>query len=249
MIIIKSPREIDLIRKSSRIIAECFDIVAPHIKPGITTRALDEIIIDHIKHRGGKSAFKDYNGYPGNICVSIDEEVVHGIPGDRVLEEGQIVSIDVGVILNNYYGDAARTFPVGVISDAKKKLLTVTEEALFQGIDAARIGNRLSDISNAIQTHVEKENFSVVRDLVGHGVGRRLHEEPQIPNYGEPHRGPRLQEGMVFAIEPMVNMGTYQVVVADDNWTIYTKDKLSSAHFEHTIAITQSDPEILSIIT
>ncbi|MBN1155880.1 type I methionyl aminopeptidase [candidate division KSB1 bacterium] len=248
MIIIKSQREVDLIRKSSRIIAECFDLVKPYIKPGVKTKELDDVVLDHIQSRGGISAFKNYNGYPGNICVSIDKEVVHGIPGERTLEEGQIVSIDIGVILNNYYGDAARTFAVGAITDDKKKLLRVTEEALLKGIDEARVGNRLSDISNAIQTHVERENFSVVRDLVGHGVGRKLHEDPQIPNYGEPNRGPRLKPGMVFAIEPMVNMGSFQVVVADDSWTIYTKDGMPSAHFEHTIAITAGDPEILSVI-
>ena len=248
MIIIKSPREIELIRKSSRIIAECFEKLKPYIEPGITTKELDDIAISHIKSRGGESAFMGYNGFPGNICVSIDKEVVHGIPGNRKLEAGQIVSVDIGVILNNYYGDSARTFPVGDISEDKKNLLRVTKEGLMRGIREARVGNRLSDISHAIQAYVEMANYSIVRDLVGHGVGRRLHEEPQIPNYGKPHQGPRLMKGMVFAIEPMVNLGSFHVVVADDQWTIYTKDGMPSAHFEHTIAITGDEPEILSIL-
>ncbi len=246
MIIIKSLREIELIRRSSEVLIEAFTIVDQLIKAGIRTDEINDAVEELICSKGARPAFKGYNDYPASICASIDDEVVHGIPSDRILEEGQILSIDIGVEMNNYYSDAARTYPVGQISADKVRLLKVTREALYKGIEAAHVGNRLSDISNAIQTHVEDEKFSVVRDLVGHGIGRKLHEEPQIPNYGKPDQGPRLKAGMVFAIEPMVNMGHFEVYTADDLWTVCTRDGSPSAHFEHTITITEDGPEILT---
>lgn len=246
MIIIKSSREIELIRNSCRLVVEAFALVEKLLKPGIKTIELDKAIADFIHSRGGRPAFKGFKGYPANICISLDEQIVHGIPGNQKIQNGQIVSIDIGVELNNYFGDAAKTFAIGEISEEKKHLLRITREALYKGIEVAQEGKRLSDISNTIQTHVEGANFSVVRDLVGHGVGRQLHEEPQIPNYGKPNRGPRLKAGMVLAIEPMVNLGTFHIVTADDNWTVQTQDGLPSAHFEHTIAVTKDGPEILT---
>lgn len=246
MIIIKSPREIELMRNSCRILVETFELVATLIKPGIKTIEIDSAVTDFIYSQGALPAFKGYRGFPASVCVSIDDQVVHGIPGERRLEAGQIVGIDIGVQFEEYFGDAARTYAIGEIAEEKQKLLKTTEEALHKGIAKAVEGNRLSDISYAIQTHVENENFSVVRDLVGHGIGRKLHEDPQIPNYGKPNHGPRLKEGMVFAIEPMVNIGGYQVRTADDNWTIYTQDGSPSAHFEHTIVIKADEPEILT---
>lgn len=246
MIIIKSPREIDLIRNSCRLVVEAFAVIEKLLKPGVKTIELDEAVAEFIYSHGGRPAFKGFKGYPASICVSLDNQVVHGIPGNNRLESGQIVSIDIGVELNNYFGDAAKTFAVGEISEEKKQLLKITREALYKGIEATHEGRRLSDISNAIQIHVEAANFSVVRDLVGHGVGRKLHEEPQIPNYGRPNHGPRLKAGMVLAIEPMVNSGTHEVITANDNWTVYTQDGLPSAHFEHTVAVTKNEPEILT---
>jgi len=247
MIIIKSPREIELIRKSCRILVKTFDHIAEIIEPGIETRKIDREVEKFIRAHGARPAFKGYRGFPASACISINDEVVHGIPSKRRLKPGQIVSIDIGVEFQNYFGDAAKTFVVGEISGQTKQLLRTTQEALYKGIDAARVGNRLSDISHAIQTHVEQAGFSVVRDLVGHGVGRKLHEDPQIPNYGPPHRGPRLKAGMVLAIEPMVNMGGYEVFFDDDDkWTVRTVDGLPSAHFEHTIAITLNGVDILT---
>ncbi|MBD3289965.1 type I methionyl aminopeptidase [candidate division KSB1 bacterium] len=246
MIIIKSPREIELIRKSCRIVVKTFELVGRLLKPGVKTIEIDEAVTDYIQSQGARPAFKGYRGYPASVCVSIDDQVVHGIPDRRKLESGQIVGIDIGVQLDEYFGDAARTFAIGEISPKRQKLLKITEEALYKGIDKAVEGNRLSDVSHAIQKHVENANFSVVRDLVGHGIGRKLHEDPQVPNYGKPNHGPRLKEGMVLAIEPMVNAGGYQVRTSDDNWTIYTQDGSPSAHFEHTIVITRDKPEILT---
>ena len=246
MIIIKSPREIELIRNSCRILVDTFKLVATLIKPGIKTIEIDKAVTDFIRSNGALPAFKGYRGFPASVCISIDDQVVHGIPAERKLETGQIVGIDIGVQFEEYFGDAARTFAIGEISSEKQKLLTTTEQALSKGIKKAIAGNRLSDISHAIQMHVENADFSVVRDLVGHGIGRKLHEDPQVPNYGKPNHGPRLKEGMVLAIEPMVNAGSYQVRTADDNWTIYTQDGSPSAHFEHTIVITADGPEILT---
>ncbi|MGB9627217.1 MAG: type I methionyl aminopeptidase [Thermodesulfobacteriota bacterium] len=248
MIIIKSLREIDLLRKSNIIVAEVFKKLKGMITPGVTTQELDQVAEDLIRSRGGVPAFKGYRGFPATLCTSINEEVVHGIPSQRKLKEGDIISIDVGVNFKGYFGDAAMTFPVGEIDEEAKRLLQVTEEALRIGIHEARIGNRLYDISYAIQTWVEGHGFSVVRDFVGHGIGRDLHEEPQIPNFGSPHQGPRLEKGMVLALEPMVNEGTYEIKILSDGWTVVTLDGKRSAHFEHSIAITDGEAEILSMI-
>jgi len=246
MIIIKSSREIDLLRKSNAIVAEVFRELKTMIVPGVATQELDQGAERTIRSRGAIPAFKGYRGYPASICVSINEEVVHGIPGQRKLSEGDLVSLDVGVILNGYYGDAAITLPVGKTDPTALKLLEVTEKALSIGIEKARVGNRLFDISHAVQLWVESHGFSVVRDFVGHGIGRNLHEEPQIPNFGSPHQGPRLEKGMVFALEPMVNEGAHEVKVLSDGWTVVTVDGKRSAHFEHTIAVTDGGAEILS---
>ena len=247
MINIKSDREIELIRESCQIVVDTFEHIKKIIRPGIETRELDRSVEKFIRSRGAKPAFKGYRGFPASACISINDEVVHGIPNKRRLQSGQIVSVDIGVEFHNYFGDGAKTFIVGDIPEHIKKLLQVTRQALYMGIDAARVGNRLSDISHSVQSHVEQAGFSVVRDLVGHGVGRKLHEDPQIPNYGKPNRGPRLKPGMVLAIEPMVNMGDYEVYFDDDDkWTVRTVDGSPSAHFEHTIAITKNGPDILT---
>lgn len=247
MIIIKSPREIELIRKSCRIVVESFAYIEQIIGPGIETREIDREVEKFIRSKGASPAFKGYRGFPASSCISINDEVVHGIPERRKLKPGQIVSIDIGVEFQNYFGDGAKTFMIENIPANYQRLVRVTREALYRGISAAQIGNRLSDISNAIQNHVEQAGFSVVRDLVGHGVGRKLHEDPQIPNYGQPNRGPRLKTGMVLAIEPMVNMGGFEVMFDDDNkWTVRTVDGLPSAHFEHTVAITENGADILT---
>ncbi len=248
MIIIKSLREIDLLRKSNIIVAEVFKKLEGMIVPGVTTQELDQVAEDLIRSRGGIPAFKGYRGFPATLCTSVNEEVVHGIPGQRKLKEGDIISIDVGVNFKGYFGDAAMTFPVGEIDEEARRLLDVTEKALLIGIREAKLGNRLYDISYAIQTWVEGHGFSVVRDFVGHGIGRDLHEEPQVPNFGSPNQGPRLEKGMVLALEPMVNEGTYEVKVLQDGWTVVTLDGKRSAHFEHSIAITDGEAEILSMI-
>jgi methionyl aminopeptidase len=246
MIIIKSPREIELIRKSCRIVVDTFEYIGKIIRPGIETIEIDRAVEKFIRSRNAKPAFKGYRGFPASVCISIDDEVVHGIPNRRRLKAGNIVSVDIGVEFQQYFGDGARTFIIGDIPEKTKRLLRITREALYKGIDAAVMGNRLSDISHSIQSYVEGAGFSVVRDLVGHGVGRKLHEDPQIPNYGPPHQGPRLKPGMVLAIEPMVNMGGYEVSFDDDKWTVRTIDGLPSAHFEHTIAITENGADILT---
>lgn len=251
MILIKTNKEIDFIRESCRIVGETLQLVKRNIKPGITTKELDIIAEEYILAQGGIPAFKGYSqagsfDFPGSICSSIDDEVVHGIPGNRKLKEGEIISIDVGVIKNGFFGDAAISIPVGEISVEKQLLLDVTENSLYLGIEAALSNNKLYDISFAIQSHVEKHGFSIVRDLCGHGVGKYLHEDPQIPNYGRKGTGPKLKNGMTLAIEPMVNLGKYQVVVAQDGWTVLTKDGTPSAHFEHTILVNNGNPEILT---
>jgi methionyl aminopeptidase len=248
MVIIKSPREIEQLKRSNAMVAEVFEKLRGMIAPGITTRELDQVAEEFILLKGARPAFKGYRGFPATLCISINDEVVHGIPGQRRLKEGDIVSLDVGVNYIGYFGDAAVTLPVGEVDPEAKRLLEVTKKALYIGIEKAKAGNRLFDISYAIQSWVESHGFSVVRDFVGHGIGRELHEEPQIPNFGTPHQGPRLEKGMVFALEPMVNEGTHEVRVLSDGWTVVTADGKRSAHFEHTIAITDDGAEILSIL-
>ena len=248
MIPIHSEKEIDRIRKACRIVAQTFQLLEEMIEPGITTEQIDKEAEKFIRSKNAIPAFKGFHGFPAAACVSIDDQVVHGIPGKRVLKKGEIVSVDIGANLDGYFGDSANTYVVGEVSDSKKRLMQITKESLYLGIDQAIISHRLSDISHAIQTHVEKNGYSVVRDLVGHGIGRELHEPPQIPNYGAPRKGPRLRKGMVLAIEPMVNMGRYKVQTESDNWTVTTVDGLPSAHFEHTITVTNGEPEILTII-
>jgi methionyl aminopeptidase len=219
------------------------------VKPGITTWDLDQAVEEFLLKQNAVPAFKGYQGYPASICASVNEVVVHGIPSrEVVLEEGSIVSIDIGAFVDGFCGDSAWTYPVGEVAPEIQRLLTVAEEALFLGIDQAQVGNRLSDISHAVQSHVEAHGFSVVRDFVGHGIGRQMHEAPQIPNFGPPGRGPRLKPGMTLAIEPMVNVGGYQVEVLADNWTVVTRDKCWSAHFEHTVAVTDGGPVVLTVL-
>lgn len=245
---LKTPAEIKKMKKAGRVVAEVLDLIFENVRPGVTTKKLDELADTHFRKRKARAAFLGYQGFPAHICVSINEEVVHGIPSERRLEEGQIVSVDVGSVVDGYYGDAARSFAVGEISDGAGKLLEVTQEALNRGIRACMTGNRLGDLSAAIQRYAEGEGFSVVRDLVGHGIGTRMHEEPQVPNFGEPGTGIELKEGMVLAIEPMINAGKYQVRMLSDGWTIVTDDGSLSAHFEHTVAITSDGPEILTLV-
>jgi methionyl aminopeptidase len=248
MIIIKSRRELEQLKRSNAIVAEVFERLKGMIVPGITTKELDRVAEEYILLKGARPAFKGYRGFPATLCISVNEEVVHGIPSQRRLKEGDIVSLDVGANFVGYFGDAAITLPVGEVDPKAERLLEVTEKALYIGIEKAKVGNRLFDISYAIQSWVESHGFSVVRDFVGHGIGRDLHEEPQIPNFGIPHQGPRLEKGMVFALEPMVNEGTSAVRVLSDGWTVVTIDGKRSAHFEHTIAITEDGAEILSIL-
>lgn len=241
-IYLKRSDELEKMKGSSRVVAGCFRVAADALKPGITTAEIERLIVDHIEASGARSAFKGYRGYPAYTCISVNDQVVHGIPGDRKLNEGDIVSIDIGVEKDGYFGDAARTFQVGEVTPEAKRLLEVTRGALKKGTEMARDGNRLGDISNAVQRHVEEAGFSVVRDLVGHGIGRSMHEEPQIPNFGRPGRGPRLRAGMVLAIEPMVNAGDWRVRTLEDKWTVVTEDGSLSAHFENTVAITPAGP-------
>ena len=248
MIIFKSEREIQHMREAGRIVALALRAVREAVAPGVTTKDLDEVAREVITSHGAIPSFKGYHGYPGNICTSVNEEVVHGIPGSRKLQEGDIVSVDCGATYNGFVGDSAVTIPVGKIDPVSEQLLRVTEESLYKGIAAAIVGNRLSDISHAVQVHVEAVGFSVVRDYVGHGIGRNMHEEPQIPNFGAPGRGPLLKPGMVLAIEPMVNVGTYKVRTLKDGWTVLTADGKRSAHFEHTIAITPDGPKLLTAL-
>lgn len=246
MIIIKSDREILLMRDAGKIVAIALDAVGKAIVPGITTAELDEVARKTIVECGAIPTFKGYHGYPANICVSVNSEVVHGIPGARKLEEGDIVSVDCGALYNGYNGDAAVTFPVGKVSEDALRLMRVTREALYKGIEQAVVGNRLGAVSHAIQQHAEAAGYGVVRDYCGHGIGRNMHEDPSIPNVGEPDKGPLIKAGMVLAIEPMVNMGTWAVKVLADDWTVVTKDGKISAHFEHTVAVTTQGPQILT---
>lgn len=248
MIILKSATEIAAMRRAGRIVAECHARLREWVVPGVTTQELDEKVEALIVSRGGVPSFKGYRGYPAATCISVNEQVVHGIPGPRRLQEGDIVGIDIGVMLDGFHGDAAYTYPVGKIDEEAQRLLKVTEEALYKGISAMRVGGRLSDISHAIQSHVEAAGFSVVRQFVGHGIGRQMHEDPQVPNFGPPGRGVRLRPGLTLAIEPMVNAGSYEVKVLDDGWTVVTVDGKPSAHFEHTVALTEDGVEVLTTL-
>ena len=252
MVQIKSEREINCIRQSCQFVVDTFHYVGEIIRPGMTTQELDHAIEAYIRQRGGRPAFKGYRmdknvfAFPASSCISIEDEIVHGIPGPRRLNTGEIVKVDVGIEYQGFFGDAAKTYAIGEISEDRQRLMRVTLEALHKGIEQAVTGKRLQDVSHAIQTHVEGAGFFIVRELVGHGVGRRLHEEPQIPNFGEPNRGVRLRTGMVLAIEPMVNAGTEAVKTAKDQWTVRTKDGKPSAHFEHTVVVREGEAEILT---
>lgn len=248
MITIKSDWELSCMRKAGLIVAKTLDLLGRSIAPGVTTGELDRMAEEFIRSQQALPAFKGYNGFPATICASVNEEVVHGIPGNRVLNEGDIISVDVGVIVDGYYGDAAVTFPVGNISVEAQALIDVTRQSFFEGIKFAKSGNRLTDISHAIQTYVESHGFSVVRKYVGHGIGTKMHEEPQVPNFGQPGRGPKLEPGMTLAIEPMVNMGDYRVCTLENQWTVVTCDGSLSAHYENTIAITEQGPWILTCL-
>lgn len=251
MIIIKTKKEIDLIRESCQIVAETLQLVKRYAEAGKSTLELDKIAEDYIRSNDGFPAFKGYSqsgsfDFPGSICSSIDDEVVHGIPSDRILKNGEILSIDIGVEKNGYFGDAALSVAIGELSEEKKKLMEVTEKSLYLGIEQAVEGKRIGDIGFAIQRYVEKEGFSVVRDLCGHGMGKYLHEEPQIPNYGKPGTGALIRNGMTLAIEPMINLGKHSVYIADDGWTVLTRDGKASCHFEHSVAIINGKAEILT---
>jgi methionyl aminopeptidase len=248
MIILKSLQEIEKMRKSNAIVAAILEELRKKIRPGVKTIELDRLSEDLALKKGARPAFKGYRGYPYSLCTSVNSEVVHGMPSERELKEGDIVSLDFGILNDGYYGDAAVTVPVGEITPGARKLLKITEEALYRGIAEVKAGNRIGDISAAIQGHVEAAGYSVVRDLVGHGIGKSLHEDPQVPNYGSGGRGIELKPGMVFAIEPMVNEGTYRVEILRDGWTVVTADGKLSAHFEHSVAITENGPVILSRI-
>lgn len=248
MIVIKSSKEIELMQASGRIVALVHQKVKEAIKPGVSTLELDRIAERVIVENGAKPSFKGYHGFPSSICASVNEEVIHGIPGERILEEGDIISIDVGALKDGYHGDAAKTHPVGKVSAEKLALIEATKQSFFEGLKFCREGYRLSDVSHAIQVYAESKGYGVVRDFVGHGVGRELHEDPPIPNYGAPGRGPRLTRGMVLAIEPMINEGTHKVCILDDDWTVITEDCKASAHYEHTVLITDGDPVLLTCL-
>lgn len=248
MIIIKNDQEIEYMRKAGRLVGETLARLEEIIKPGVTTAEIDKIAEEFIVKHNAKPSFKGYHGFPASICASVNQEVVHGFPSGRVLQEGDIISVDCGALLNGYQGDAARTFPVGKISSEAEKLIQVTKDSFFKAVEKACVGNRISDISAAVQNYVESFGFSVVRDFVGHGIGRDMHEDPEVPNFGRPGRGPKLVHGMVLAIEPMVNIGKYDVKVEANDWTVVTVDGSLSAHYENTVAILKNGPEILTLI-
>lgn len=247
MVSIKSEREIECMRQANRIVRDCLNLLEENVRPGITTRKLDKIAHDYIRKCNAIPSFLGYSGYPASICTSVNEQVVHGIPSDRVLVEGDIVSVDCGAIFQGYNGDAARTFAVGTISEEKAQLVRVTQQSFFEGIKVLRDGARLGDLGHAIQSYCEGFGYGVVRALVGHGIGRDMHEDPEVPNYGKPGHGMRLRAGMTIAIEPMINRGTWDVEMLDDGWTVVTKDGKPSAHYENTVLITQEGVEILSL--
>jgi len=248
MIIIKSEQEIVTMRQSGKVTGRILSELEDFIRPGISTGAIDDFVSEIIRKNGMTPSFLGYNGYPASVCASINSEVVHGIPSaKRILREGDIISVDVGCTHKGYVTDAARTYAVGTISAEAQKIMDAAKDSFFEGLKFCKLGYRLSDISHAIQTKAESEGFSVIRDLVGHGVGRNMHEEPQIPNYGQPGRGPRLAKGMVFAIEPMIAQGTYEIVTAADNWTLSMADGKLSAHYENTVVITEGEPELLTL--
>ena len=249
MVYTRSDREIEMISKSCQIVADTIEMLSEYVVPGTSLIDLDIKAEEYIISRGARPAFKGYMGFPSTLCISIDDAVVHGIPHDHlILKEGQIVGVDCGAEVNGYYGDHARTFAVGKISDQKSRLMKITKESLYKGIEQAKPGNYVGDIGYAVQTHAESNGYSVVRELVGHGIGENLHEEPQIPNYGKRSQGYKLHAGMCIAIEPMINLGSKEIFTAEDGWTILTTDGLVSAHFEHTIAIKDTGPEILSVV-
>ena len=248
MVFKRSIDEIEMISKSCQIVADTIDMITEFVVPGALVSDLDKKAEKYIKSKGARPAFKGYMGFPSTLCVSIEDAVVHGIPEEIELEEGQIVGIDCGAELNGFYGDHAKTFAVGTISEEKKKLMATTEESLYKGIEKATPGNTVGDIGHAVQNHAESNGYSVVRELVGHGIGENLHEEPQVPNYGSPNQGYKLHAGMCIAIEPMINLGTREIYTDKDGWTILTADGKASAHFEHTIAILEDGPQILSMV-
>ncbi len=248
MIILKTRREIEIMKKAGRLVAQSHELVRKHIKPGVTTKELDRLVDDFLRSQNAIPTFKGYNGFPFAICASVNEEVVHGFPSERELREGDIVSVDIGATFEGYVGDSAKTFLVGEVDEEKKHLVEATRQCFYEGIKFAKLSYRLSDISHAIQAYAESQGLSVVRDYVGHGVGKKMHESPQVPNFGKPNKGPRLQEGMVLAIEPMINAGAYNVKVLKNNWTVVTVDGKPSAHYEHTVAITDGEPELLTIV-
>jgi methionyl aminopeptidase len=247
MIVLKSPVEIEVMREAGRVTATALRLVGEAVRPGVTTLALDQIAEEYIRSEGATPAFLGYHGFPGTLCTSVNEQVVHGIPGSRVLQDGDILSVDCGAVVDGYFGDAALTFPVGAVSEQAASLLKATRECLVAGVAKARPDMRLYDIGSAVQQVAETAGFSVVREYVGHGIGRAMHEEPQIPNFGQAGKGPQLKSGMVFAIEPMINAGSYEVKSLDDGWTVVTGDGTLSAHFEHTVAITDDGPVILTL--
>lgn len=249
MINLRSEKELEKIRKTASLAVHTMEMLRDTIKPGLTTGEISDKSKEFIEKRGGKAAFLGYQGYPGAICISINDEVVHGIPGKRVLNEGDLVKLDIGTYVDGFYGDMARTYPVGKVSAEAADLIEKTEESLYKGIQKALVGNRIGDIGYAIQSYVEQYNYGVVRDLVGHGVGRHLHEDPQIPNFGKPGEGPVMRKGMILAIEPMINAGTWKVKVLEDDWTVITADGKLSAHFENMCAVTDSHPEILTLLS
>lgn len=246
MIIKKTDRQIELMREAGKIVADTHEVLRKAIIPGVTTLELNKIAEENIKKYNAEPSFKGYQGFPASICTSINEEVIHGIPGKRIIQEGDIISIDIGAYYKGYHGDSAKTHAVAMVSEEDRKLIEVTRESFYKGLEFAKVGYRLSDISHAIQAHIQKNQFSVVKDYAGHGVGKRLHESPEILNYGPAGKGPKLKKGMVLAIEPMVNIGTYRVFTLSNGWTAVTADKKRSAHYEHTIAITEDQPIILT---
>ena len=247
MITIKNERELESMRQACQITARARALAGEMVKPGVSTREIDKAVHDYIVAQGAKPSFLDYNGFPASVCISVNDCVIHGIPGGYTLKEGDIVSIDVGALYEGFHGDCAATFPCGAISTEAQRLIDVTQASFFEGIKEAKMGHRVSDISHAIQTYVESNGFSVVRSFVGHGIGRKLHEDPEVPNFGAAGRGPRLLKGMTLAIEPMVNEGVYDVSVLRDGWTVLTNDGKLSAHYENTVLITDGEPEILTV--